>query len=172
MASWLMTARNAMTCAYVRKSPITPTVRTGRRTANACQSSRSRPAAWTSSWTMASASRSSSSRSSDPSQHVEETARSVDVDEVQLEGVPEGVNHRRGFAFPEDAVVDEHARELVADRTVDEHGDDGGVDAARERTEDAVTADLGPNRLDGRVDERGHRPRAPGAADLDEVRQD
>src|SRR5262249_48003146 len=89
-------------------------------------------------------------RVGDPSQHVEETARSVDVDEVQLEGAPEGVTHRLGLAFPKDAVIHEHARELIPDRTVDEHGDDGGVDAARERTEDAVTADLGANRLDGR----------------------
>ena len=64
IASWLSRRGARSTSAYVRKSPITPTVRTGSSTAKACQSSRSSPAARISSCTMASASRSTSSRSS------------------------------------------------------------------------------------------------------------
>ena len=36
MKSVVCTARSATTCSYVRPSPITPTERTGRNTANAC----------------------------------------------------------------------------------------------------------------------------------------
>ena len=37
VSSVLVTARNATTFSYVRKSPMTPTLRTGSNTANACQ---------------------------------------------------------------------------------------------------------------------------------------
>ena len=39
--------------------------------------------------------------------------------------------HLLGFAEPQQAVIDEHAGELLADRLVDEHGGDRGIDAAR-----------------------------------------
>src|SRR6185312_4726531 len=39
MPSELVTARSATTLSYVRASPITPTLRTGSKTANACQMS-------------------------------------------------------------------------------------------------------------------------------------
>src|SRR5262249_57341632 len=64
-------------------------------------------------------------RVGDPSQHVEETARSVDVDEDQLEGGPEGVNHRLGLAFPKVAVIQAHAPKLIPTRTVGEEGAEG-----------------------------------------------
>ena len=46
------------------------------------------------------------------------------------------------LVLAQQAVVDEDAGELVADRLVDEQRRDGGVDAARERAEHALAADL------------------------------
>ena len=62
------------------------------------------------------------------------------------------------LARPHQAGVDEDARELVADRLVDERRRDGRVDAPRERAEHAAVADLGADRLDLRLDDRGVRP--------------
>ena len=53
----------------------------------------------------------------------------------------------------EQAVVDEDAGELVADRAVHERGGDGGVDAAGERADDAAVADLLADADDGVGDE-------------------
>ncbi len=58
------TARIAMVEAYVRASPITPTLETGSKTAKACHKRVPSPAASTSSLTMASAFRTISNRSS------------------------------------------------------------------------------------------------------------
>ena len=52
------------------------------------------------------------------------------VDERHLEVAAERLDHLLGLALPEQAVVDEDARQLVADRLVDEQRRDGGVDAA------------------------------------------
>jgi hypothetical protein len=46
------------------------------------------------------------------------------------------------FVFAQDAVVDEDAGELAADGLVDEHGGDGGIDAAGETADDVARADL------------------------------
>ena len=44
--------------------------------------------------------------------------------------VPEQVDHGLGLVEPQQAVIDEHAGELVADRLMDQHRGDGGIDAA------------------------------------------
>ncbi len=70
-------------------------------------------------------------------------------------------------------MVDEDAGELIADRLVDEQGGDGGVDAAGERTEDAVRADLGADPLDLLLDHGGRRPGRRRIGDpVEEVLQD
>ena len=63
MKSSVSTARTATASSYVRASPITPTLCTGSSTAKTCDVWRYRPAALISSTTIASASRSVSSRS-------------------------------------------------------------------------------------------------------------
>jgi hypothetical protein len=40
------------------------------------------------------------------------------------------------------AVVDEDAGQLVADRLMDQHGRNGGIDAAGQAADDALVADL------------------------------
>ena len=59
-----------------------------------------------------------------------------------LQVAVEGVDDALGLLAAQEAVVDEDAGELVADRAVDERGGDGGVDAAGERADHAAVADL------------------------------
>src|SRR2546429_9132667 len=75
-------------------------------------------------------------------------------------------------SLPEEAVVHEDTRELVADGPVDQDGDDRGVDPARERAEHSLVADRVPDRVHGAVDEAGHGPRAGDAADVEEIVED
>ena len=58
----------------------------------------------------------------------------------------------------QEAVVDEHAGELLADRLVDQDGRDRGVHAAREPAHHAAIAHPGPDPLDRPGPERGHGP--------------
>ena len=67
-----------------------------------------------------------------------------------------------GLADAQQTGVDEHARELVADRLVHERGGDRGVDAARQAADHLLVADLGADRLDRLLDDRRHRPRRAG----------
>ena len=74
-----------------------------------------------------------SSGSSMPSSRARNRSSRLDVDERHVEVAAEGLGHLLGLVRAHEAVVDEDARELVADRLVDEQRGDGGVDAARER---------------------------------------
>ena len=76
-------------------------------------------------------------------------------------------DHFVRFALAHEAVVDEHAGELVADRLVDQHGRDGRIDAARQAADDARLADLRADAGDLLVAEGGHRPVAFDACDLE-----
>ena len=88
----------------------------------------------------------------------EESLRGIDVDERDVEVPAERLDHLRGLVLAQQPVVDEHARELLPDRLVDEQGGDGRVDAAGERAEDTLAPDLGANPLDLLLDHRGRRP--------------
>ena len=81
------------------------------------------------------------------------------VHERHLEVVAERLDDLLGLAVAQQAVVDEHARQLVADRAVHEQRRDGGVDAAREAADDALVADLLADALDLLVDHGERRPR-------------
>src|SRR5882724_2735772 len=104
--------------------------------------------------------------------HIEKSPGCVDVDEVHLEGITEGVDDRLGFPFAEEPVVDEDARELVADGAVDEHGGHCRVDAPREGTQHPLSVHLGADRLHRGVDEASHRPGATHTANGEEVVED
>ena len=74
---------------------------------------------------------------------------------------------------PQDAVVDEDAGQLVADRAVNDQRRDRRVDAAAQRADDAPAADLRANPRRRLLDKRRHRPVAGAAADaVREVAQD
>ena len=68
------------------------------------------------------------------------------MDERDVEVAAERLDDLCGLVLSEQAVVDEDARELVADGLVDEKGGDGGVDSTGERAEDAVAPDAGRSR--------------------------
>ena len=62
--------------------------------------------------------------------------------------VERAAKHRHdfvGFGLAHQAMIDEHAGELIADRFVDQHGGHGGIDAARQPADDAAFAHLGTN---------------------------
>ena len=84
--------------------------------------------------------------------------------------VPEQVDHGLGLVEPQHAVIDEHAGELVADRLVDQHRGDGGIDAAGEAADHPALADLRADLLDRLLAEGAHGPVAGQAGDLaDEI---
>ena len=62
--------------------------------------------------------------------------------ERNVVAVPEQRHDLLGLAEPQQAVVDEHAGELVADRLVDQHGRHGAIDAAGEPADHPALADL------------------------------
>ena len=90
----------------------------------------------------------------------------VDVDELHLHVAAEGLDDALGLLAAHQAVVDEDARELVADGLVHERRRDGGVDAAGERADHAAVADLLADAVDAVGDEVAGRPVAAAAADL------
>src|SRR5260370_3831001 len=73
--------------------------------------------------------------------------------------------HPLGLLFAQQAVVDEHARELVADGAVDEGGGDGRVHATRQRTDDTAIPDLGTDAFDRLGYEGAGAPRRVAVAD-------
>ena len=84
--------------------------------------------------------------------------------------MPEQVDDGLGFVEPQHAVIDEDAGELVADRLVDQHCGDGGIDAAGEAADHLALADLGADLLDRLLAEGAHGPVAGEAGDLaDEI---
>ena len=96
----------------------------------------------------------------------EEPLARVDVDERDVEVVAERLDHLLGLVLAQEAVVDEHAGELVADRLVDEERRDRGVDASGQPADDPLGADLGADPLDLLLDHGGGRPRRRRAGDV------
>ena len=81
-----------------------------------------------------------------------------------MELTSEGLGDLLRLAFPHEAGVDEHARELVAHRLVHEGGGDRRVNPARETAQHALAADLRPDLGDGLLDDRRVGPRRAAAA--------
>ena len=102
----------------------------------------------------------------DPGEPGEESLAGVDVDQLDAEALTEGVDDLLGLALAQQAVVDEDAGELLADRPVHERGGGGRVDPAGEPADHAAVADLGADPLDLLVDHRGRRPLLLAARDL------
>ena len=88
----------------------------------------------------------------------EEAVLRLDVHERNLEVAAERLGHLLGLVRAHEAVVDEDAGELIADCLVDEQRRNCGVDAAGERAEDPLGADLGADPLHLLLDHGGGRP--------------
>ena len=79
-------------------------------------------------------------------------------------------HHLFALAGAHQAVVDEDAGELVADRLVDQHRRDRRIDAAGEAANHPPLADLGADRFARLGAERRHRPVALQPGDVvDEI---
>ena len=76
------------------------------------------------------------------------------------------VDHLLGLVLAQQAVVDEHAGEPVAERAVDDQRRDRRVDAAGEPADRPAVADLRADRVDLLVDHRRGRPALLAAADV------
>ena len=74
--------------------------------------------------------------------------------------------HLLALACPQQPVVDEHTRQPVADRPLDERGRHRGVDAAGQPADRPPVADLLPDRRDRVLDDRGDRPARGDAGDV------
>ena len=93
-----------------------------------------------------------------PCERGQEPVGGVDVAQRHLEVVVERLDHLLGLVLAQQAVVDEHAGELVADGAVHEQRRHRRVDAARERADDLVVADLLADQVDLLLDELQRRP--------------
>lgn len=89
-----------------------------------------------------------------------ETLLGIDADKVQI---VRAVRAEHGFdlvslVLSEEAVIDEDARQLLADRLREQDRRHGGVDAARKRTERLARSDLLAQSFNRRLDEGRHLP--------------
>ena len=98
-------------------------------------------------------------------ERLQEALAGVDVHERNVEVAAEQRDDLLGLVEAQQAVVDEDAGELVADRLVDQHGGDRAVDAAGQAADDAALADLGADLGDLGGAEVGHAPVARQAGD-------
>ena len=104
------------------------------------------------------------SGSDDARQPLQEQRRGVHEHQRQLEAL-EPLANLCGLVEPQDAVVHEDTRQLVADRFVEDERRDRRVDAAAQRADDPPAAHLRANPRRRLLDKRRHRPVAGAAAD-------
>ena len=108
-----------------------------------------------------------------PSSAPRNCVRRVDVNERDVVVAAEQLDDGLAFVQAQQAVVDEHAGELVADRLVDQHGGDRAIDAAGQPADHPALADLLADFLDRLVLEGAHGPVAAALRDLaDEIAQE
>ena len=88
----------------------------------------------------------------------EEALARVDVHERHVEVLAEACAPPARLVLAQQAVVDEHAGEPVAERAVHDQRGDGGVDSARQPADRAAVADLLADQRDLLVDDRRRRP--------------
>ena len=88
----------------------------------------------------------------------QESVAGVYVDQRDVVMLAEQADDLFGFALPQQAVIDEDAGQLVADRLVDEQRRDRRIDSARQAAEHAFAADLGADFGDLGGAEARHRP--------------
>ena len=91
-------------------------------------------------------------------QPLEEPVAGIDVDQFDALVSAEGLDDLVALATTHEPGVDVDARQLVADRLVDQRRGDCRIDAAAQPADGPGVADLGANRSDLGVDDRSHRP--------------
>ena len=102
-----------------------------------------------------------------PASAAEEQGRGIAMHEPDVEAVAERAHHLLRLARAQQAVIDEDAGELLADRLVHQHRGDRRIDAARQAADHPPAAHLLADARDLRLAEAGHRPVAAAAGDVD-----
>ena len=102
----------------------------------------------------------------DAFERADEEVLRLHVDERDVVAVAEQRDDLLGFRLAHQAVIDEHAGELIADGLVDQHRRHGRIDAAGQAADHPAGADLRADALDGLVAERLHGPVAAAAGDV------
>src|SRR3546814_828876 len=98
---------------------------------------------------------------------VEVAIARVDADHAHAHVLGHGRHHLVAFLPAQQAGVDEYAGQLVADRPVQQRGNDRRIDAAREAEDHFVRTDLLAHARNLVVDDVGRRPQRLAAADVD-----
>lgn len=88
--------------------------------------------------------------------------------DVQMLVIPQHRHDVRRLVLSQQAVVHEHARELIPDRGVYERRRHARVHAAAQRTQDASIPDTRPNGSNGFLRERVHGPVRGDVGDVEE----
>ncbi|OPF33664.1 cytosine deaminase [Pseudomonas aeruginosa P47] len=111
-------------------------------------------------------------RVGDAGQATEELVLGVGADHLHAHVLGEHGHHLVAFVQTQQAVVDEHAGQLVADGLVQQRGDHRGVHATGEAEQDLGGTDLGAHGSDGVVDDVRRGPQRGATADVeDEARE-
>ena len=97
----------------------------------------------------------------------------VHSNDLDAEVLGEHAHHLITFVQTQQAVVDEHAGELIADGLVQQGGNDGRIDAAGQAQQDLAATNFLAHARDGVVDDLAGRPARSAAAEImHEARQD
>ena len=99
-------------------------------------------------------------------QRVEEARFGIDADDLHAEVVGEDLHDLVAFVEAHEAVIDEHAGQLVADGLVQQRGDHRGIDAAGKAEQHLALAHLRAHARDGVFDDVADAPQRLAAADL------
>ena len=99
-------------------------------------------------------------------QRVEEARFGIDADDLHAQVVGEDLHDLVAFVEAHEAVIDEHADQLIADGLVQQRGDHRGVDAAGEPQQHLALAHLRAHARDGVFDDVADAPQRRAAADL------
>ena len=103
-----------------------------------------------------------------PARRDQERVGGVHEVERQVQLLAEPLLDLVRLVVPQQPVVDEDARQTIADRAVHQHRGDGGIHAARQAADHlAGRAHLLPDALGRFLDERGDRPVAAAAAHVE-----
>ena len=106
------------------------------------------------------------SGSASPRKRSQEALLGIDADDVHAHVLGEGRHHLIALAEPQQAVIDEYAGELRADRAVQERRQHRGIDAARQPEQHLVAADLRADARDAVLDDVAGGPARAAAGDL------
>ena len=102
----------------------------------------------------------------DAGERRQELVGRIDVDDANAEMRREGLEHLLGFVAAQEAVIDEHARELVADRAMQESRRDRRIDAAGQAEQHFVATNLRADRRNRLADVVVHVPVVTATADV------